>query len=379
MKIIALCFPGTEDICATEIRELCGVDSSQHESAVIFELNEAKVLNYCYMSQTPTKVLGFLGMLKFNSLEEILDYVKKIKLIGWTNKNTTFKVKCTRSGEHKFSSETIMQEVGEIFYEKDQLKVVLDNPEILIYVYIHDNNCYIGIDLTLLDLSKRDYKMFSSAETIKCPIAYSMVRIADYNEKDVLLNPATGSGAIEIEAALFMLQKSVNFYRKNKFCFERLLPFKETFYEGYFDELDNIKTCKLKIYGYASLLSHVKYAQKNAKIAGVDKDIHNTKIDIEWLDTKFEKQTVNKLVTYLPCPSKRRSEHEIIKIYKELFYQIEYILNQNGLFVALTQKNELLKKMAEENKLRMIHERIIMQGKTKFWLNVFEKQASSKK
>jgi len=177
MKIIALCFPGTEDICATEIRELCGVDSSQHESAVIFELNEAKVLNYCYMSQTPTKVLGFLGMLKFNSLEEILDYVKKIKLIGWTNKNTTFKVKCTRSGEHKFSSETIMQEVGEIFYEKDQLKVDLDNPEILIYVYIHDNNCYIGIDLTLLDLSKRDYKMFSSAETIKGPIAYSMVRI----------------------------------------------------------------------------------------------------------------------------------------------------------------------------------------------------------
>src|SRR3989344_2597479 len=140
MKIIALCFPGTEDICAAEIRELCGVDSSQHESAVLFESNEKKLLNFCYFAQSPVKILGFLGYLKFQNLEEILNHAKVINLAGWINKETTFKIKCARFGEHDFNSETIMQEIGAVFYEKDKLKVDLNNPDLVLYIYIYDNN-----------------------------------------------------------------------------------------------------------------------------------------------------------------------------------------------------------------------------------------------
>ena len=122
MKTIAICYPGTEDICATEIRELCGVDSVQHESAVIFETNEKKLIDFCYLSQSTIKILGFLGYTQLTKLEDITSFVEKIKLAGWTNSNTTFKAKCIRIGEHDFNSETVMHEVGGIFYEKDQLK-----------------------------------------------------------------------------------------------------------------------------------------------------------------------------------------------------------------------------------------------------------------
>ncbi len=373
MKTIAICCPGTEDICATEIRELCAVDSLQHESAVIFEAEEKKLINYCYFTQSTIKVLGFLGFLKFQKLKEILDLVKNIKLTGWINSNTKFKVKCTRFGEHDFTSETIMQEVGAIFYEKDKLKVDLNNPDIIIYVYIFNDSCYIGVDLTKIDLSKRDYKMFSPSETIKGPIAYSLLRIADYDEKDLLLNPFSGSGTIEIEAALFALKKSINHYRKDRFHFERLLPFKTIYFDGYFDEIDNIQDYKLKIYGFDNLLAHVKYAQKNAKIAGVGKLIHHSKVDVEWLDTKFEKQTVDKVICFVPSVSKRKSEQNINKVYKELFYQLQYVLKENGMFISIAHKNELLKQFAAENKFKLIHERQVMQGKSKFWVNVFEK------
>lgn len=373
MKIITICSPGTEDICATEIRELCGVDSLQQESAVIFEVDENKLINYCYMSQSAIKILGFLGYQKFNSLDDILKHIQKINLNEWINKNTTFKVKCTRFGEHDFSSEIIAHKIGGFFYEKDQLKVNLTNPDIIIYVYIFDNNCYIGIDLTGMDLSKRDYKMFSPSETIKGPIAYTLLRIANYDKTDILLDPFSGSGIIGIEAALFAIKKSINHYKKDKFYFDRLLPFKKIYYDSFFDDNEKIQDYKLKIFNYDSLLPHVKYSQKNSKIAGVEKVINHSKIDIEWLDTKFEKETIDKIVSFIPCPSKRKSEQEISKIYKELFYQIIYILKENGLFVALTHKNELLIKMAQENRFKMIHERQIMQGKTKFWINVFEK------
>ena len=375
MKIIAICAPGTEDICTTEIRELCAVDSVQHESAVIFETTEKKIIDFCYFSQSTNKILGFLGYLDFKNLDDIIQFTKTINLTGWTNSNTTFKVKCTRLGEHNFRSETIAHEVGEVFYEKDQLKVDLNNPDIIIYVYIFDNNCYIGIDLTHMDHSKRDYKMFSPSETIKGPIAYTLLRLANYDERFVLVNPFSGSGTIEIEAALFALKKSINHYKKDRFHFDRLLPFKEIYFDEYFDELDkNIQNHKLKIYGFDNFLAHVKYAQKNAKIAGVDKAIYSSKMDVEWLDTKFEKETIDKMVSFVPSPSKRKSEQDIQKIYKELFYQLEFILKPEGMFVAITHKNELLKQTAKENKFKIIHERQVRQGKTKFWINVLEKQ-----
>jgi 23S rRNA G2445 N2-methylase RlmL len=187
MRIISICHPGTEDICATEIREYCSVDTELHESAVIFDAPEKVVLQYCYFSQASIRILGFLGYTKFESLEHLIEFAKKISLAGWAKKDTSFKVECTRIGEHDFTSETLQKDLGEVFYEKDKLKVNLSNPDMIIYVYIHDNNCYLGVDMAGFDLSKRDYKMFAPPESLKGTIAYSLLRIANYHPSDVLL------------------------------------------------------------------------------------------------------------------------------------------------------------------------------------------------
>ena len=55
MKFISICYPGIEDICATEIRELCSVDSEQYRTAVVFGAKEQQILKYCYFSQACNK------------------------------------------------------------------------------------------------------------------------------------------------------------------------------------------------------------------------------------------------------------------------------------------------------------------------------------
>ncbi len=373
MKIIAICYPGMEDICATEAKELCLAGFDLHESAIIFEANEAKVLEFCYLSQSSIRVLGFLGYLKFQSMEEIVRHADKINISTWLNKNMTFKVECNRAGEHDFTSETLVAALGEVFHEKYGFKVDLSNPDCIIHAHVFDNNCYIGVDLTRTDLSKRDYKVFAPAETIKAPIAYGLLRIADYQQKDVMLNPYTGSGMIAIEAALYMAKKSINFYRKEVFHFEKLPAFKKVYLEGYFDDIDKkINHDKLEVYATDDILAHVKYAQKNAKVAGVEKLINMSKVELEWLDTKFEEKSITKLIAHLPSPSKHKSDGDIAKIYKEFFYQMEYVLAKGGIIVTLLQKNKLFKQIAAENKFKIIHERRVYQGGESYWVNVSE-------
>ena len=41
-------------------------------------------------------------------------------------------------------------------------------------------------------------------------------------------------------------------------------------------------------------MKFVVFARKNAKIAGIDKQINFSRVDIEWLDLKFKKNSVDK-------------------------------------------------------------------------------------
>jgi len=88
-----------------------------------------------------------------------------------------------------FSSQDIEKETGAFIINNikekkayDQ-KVDLENPDLIFYVYIFNERCYLGIDFCGFDLSKRDYKVFSSASDIKGTIAYSLLRIVGYKKK----------------------------------------------------------------------------------------------------------------------------------------------------------------------------------------------------
>ncbi len=68
-------------------------------------------------------------------------------------------------------------------------------------------------------------------------------------------------------------------------------------------------------------------------------------------------------MTRLPDISKRVPEKEILKCYRDLFYNAEYILKKDGKIVVAVRKTGQVVKIAEEYKFRVIEEREIWQGK----------------
>jgi len=383
MKAIAITHRGIEDVAVLEIKELIKVSSKVNETVVLFE--PKKMIDLCrlaYKAQSIIKVICLFDEFKiqtdFNKiLRTIEKRIKKIDFDKWLDKYKSFKVLCQHLTNDNFSSQDIEKETGAFIIESikqkkryDQ-KVDLENPDLIFYVYIFNERCYLGIDFCGFDLSKRDYKVFSSASDIKGTIAYSLLRIVGYKKEKKLLDPFCSSGIIPIEAALYN-KGSVNYYRKDDFAFLKLKPFEKQNFEQFFTKL-NKKENKNKPLIFASdqQLYHIRSAKKNAKIAAINKDIEFSRADLEWLDTRFDKNEIDLIVTK-PMFSKydlKRTK----KTYDEFFYAAKYILSEKGKIVLISRSMDLLKESTEKHGFKITDERIVWQGQQKLIITVFIK------
>ena len=426
MKGLAICSKGTEDITALEIKEFINSKAEIKDGCVIFNIKKQEDLCLlCYKAQSvdrilflfdnfefrnndvseiipPNKISGLetpsttrSGMISehvknhptkggaskichppqkvvFNDLsEKIKEAVNKIELNEWLGKNKKFRVS-SEIINNSISSAELNENVGEIIFNKFKNKVSLENPDLIFFVFINENSCYLGIDFAGFELKKRQYRIFTHAAALRATIAYSLVRIADYKEDEILLDAFTGSGTIPTESALFISGFPVNYYNKEKFAF---LKFKGIKFDFAKEDKKIKKEKKPKIFGYDSFLGCITNAKKNAKIAGIEKFINFARVDVEWLDTKFGKGKVDRIASNPPVLSKNKNEKDIEKLYNEFFYQAEFILNDKGKIVLITNENSLglLKKAAEKNKFKITEKRNVMHGKEEKVVVVFGK------
>ncbi|MBT4824085.1 hypothetical protein HN695_03090 [Candidatus Woesearchaeota archaeon] len=364
MKGLAICNKGIEDVAAKEVEEITDEVAFVEDSAVVFDTNAEKLAKLTYLGKSIKRTMVLLGRAKINNkfddvLPLIVQLVEELKTEEWLEKKS-FKVVCERIGDHDFASQQIAETVGELLFKKHKTKVVMNNPERIIYVFVNENSLYIGVDFAGMNLSKREYKIFSIGSSLNGALGYALLRIAKVKKKDIILDPFCNSGIIPIEAASYMKNMSPNFYRKDKLLFTRFLKIDPK-------KFDDFKEVKGKIIAYDKLMNFMQATKKNAQIAGVNKNIIISKVDIEWLDTKLDQNQIDKIVTRLPELSKTTNEGDIEKLYKEFFYQLDYILDEAGLMVAIMEKTDFLKTCFKRNeamqKFKIAEERDIMQGK----------------
>jgi len=378
MKGIAITHQGAEEICAAEVKELIGAKAEKRDGAVVFPVKKAEDLcKLSYMGQSIKRVLLLLKESKVSKkLPDAEKALEGQKLKEYFGKATTFRVDCIRKGEHDFQSTDIGEEFGAAIVEMTKAKVNLENPDLIFLVYIQDSSFYFGIDFCGFDLSKREYKIFNSPFSLKGTVAYSLLRMSGYKKTDVLLDPFCDTGAIVIEAAFFASGFSVNNYAKGKYAFQKLKMFEKTDFNKFFEKLDKkvkISGDKFEIYAYDAQLRKMKQAQKNAKIAGINKMVQFSRVDVSWLDIKFKKEQADLIVTALPVYSPRQDISQLEKEYKEFFYQAEYILTKVGKICLICNKPDIVEKHSQAYKFRLDKKQEIMQGGLKLFVLTFSK------
>jgi 23S rRNA G2445 N2-methylase RlmL len=201
-----------------------------------------------------------------------------------------------------------------------------------------------------------------------------LTRLAGYKPGMVLLDPFTHSGAVAIEAAFYAANKPINYYNKDKFAFLRFPQLKDfdadSFFKKHDDKVQDVKG----ITASDSQQRHLKCAEKNAKIAGLNKQINFTRMELEWLDTKFEKESVDRIVSNPPKISRLLTEKGFEKMFQELFYTANFILKPNGRIVILTKNYKQILNHATRYQFNLAANFKIMQGKEELSILIFEKE-----
>ena len=401
MKALAITSKGIEDITALEIKELISSKAEVKDSCVIFNIKKLEELCLlCYKAQSVEKILFLLDNFEFKDFnKEIKKAIAKIDFSKWLDKTTTFRVTCKKIDNENLHSEETAASVGALIIDnikknkKYNQQVELDNPEITFLIFINNNQVYFGIDFSGRDLHKREYKLFAHPASLRSTIAYSLLRIADLKEKQIMLDPFCHSGEIPIEAALFTTNFPVNYYSKDKFAFTKFKPLKKFNFKKFFEDIDkkitkpksqksknskglgNSKNFQSKplVNCFDNKTTNLNAAKKNAKIAGIHKVLNFSRMETEFLEIKLDEQSADKIITHPPDPTRTANPKDIEKLYDEFFYQSEFILKKQGKILTITKKTELLKGAAKKHKFKLEQEREVWSGKQKYEVVVFSK------
>jgi len=376
MKSLAITSKGIEDTASTEIKELINSKCKIEESCVVFDFKKFEDLCLlCYKSQSVDRIIYLIDKFEFKNFSEDFErFLDKSDLSEWIKKYKNFKVECARIGEHDFKSVDAETQFAKFVlkkYKKEEPRFNLKEYDIIFFIYIINDKCYFGIDFAGFELNKRLYKIFLHPGSLRGTIAYALIRESGFQKKDAMLDPFSRDGVVVIESAFYANEFPVNYFKKDKFAFLKLDLGID--YEKFFETLDKKiqKKPKCEIYSFDHLFKYVDFSKKNAKIAGVDKEINFSRTELEWLDIKFKKEVVDRIITNLP----NSKNANLDKIYHEFFYQAEYILKKEGRIAVISVIPDFLKKHAEKHNFIVDKEKDAWSGEQKLQIIVFKKKS----
>lgn len=366
IRALAITNKGLEKSCANELQEFECTKIDSREEIVIFETESyEKLCELCYSLRSASKIMLYFAEINVENFETDAEKeLQKIDFAKFVTKDATFAVKYSKSSKATEDGRIITAVVGEHIYETIKAKVNLTNPEVQIFCYITDKKVHIGLDFSGEDLGKRDYRIFLGHDSLKGNLAFALLKLAKYEPKMTLLDPFCRAGAISIEAALMATRQSPHYYNKKKFAFLKL-PFLKINFDKIFNDIDKQKKkIDAKILCYDPEFPNINAAKKNAKIAGVLDEISFSRSDVEWLDIKFEAESVDRIVTYPLQLSKTAPVRKIEKIYDWFFKNSKFLLRKNGLMLVLMKKQteEMLNKYAAAHNFIAKEKHIVYQG-----------------
>ena len=368
-KAAVVTHQGFEGIAAAEIKELISAKATTAAPGIItFSISQLTDLcKLCYLSQSAIAVLCMLSEFKIAATASataanLKKSIAASDLSLWFGRETSFRVSFepASGSSYEIPSSEIEDAAGSVFFEAVKKatgsapKVNLTSPDVTIAIAASESSAFCGVVINPFDLSKREYRVFSHSSDIKGNLAYSLLRFAGYEPGTYLFDPFTRSGTIAIEAAIFSSGFPISHYRKDTLlsALSRLLPFSKTDFNDFFAAVEKEsaavaekknKSVKPKILASSSSMQHLRGAEKNAKIGGVNKLIRFSRLDIEWLDAKLDERSVDLVVSY---PPQFRStagndqfaaaeNRKLAVLYKNFFYNADFFLKKKGKIVLL--------------------------------------------
>ncbi len=362
MKAIAVCNKGLEAYCAQELKAILHTKLSMLDRIILFESDLVSIALYAYRSQVAKRVLLLLGHIGHHgNLEEALEnLIKNIDFSPYFINGVTFCVRTDKLDYKIYPSQEIEQLAGELIFTKTQATVSLKDPGLLIRIIVTPGDIFITLDTAKEELTKRDYKIFAGSDPFNASTSAAFALFSGFNAKKSCLDISCGAGLLVIESALIATNRSPHYFRKEKFLFPQW-TWSGVDWNKKFELWDKkINSAKPKLQAIDTQNVHVEATKKNAKIAGVIKSLIIARIDIEWLDTKFNKSSIDLVMSMLHFPA--TSLNKIEAWISKSSHQAAYILKPGGIITLLTKYPSQAKLLVSKQGFKLCNEVQFFQG-----------------
>lgn len=350
MKWYVLTHVGAEKALQHELSER-GLSATIAPAACIVEATKEEMAKTLYHLQCATRVLLAVH-------ESSLANINPSLAQEYIGPEETFRVsvEVLPAGPDRTAME-LAAEFGECI----DRAVNLDKPDKTVFFQV-GTKVLCGIDVAG-DLSKRYYRVFSNAHSVKGTLAACVVYA--FKLSGGVLDPFGNTGEIAIESALRSTRTSHLKYRKH----EPVHVIDDERKQFFVDENNEPV---FPVWCFDPKLANLRTAKKNAKLAGVEKSISFSKLDTEWMDVKFGEGEVGNIITIPPPVTKRSSDDTHLK---ELCYQAAFVLKKGGSLVVACETEDTassLIKYANDYKLRLREEVVIYSGNLPYHVMRYE-------
>lgn len=352
MEILYTVNPGIEDIAAEEIKaELGGnVEYSNLSGHVFHVLNTKIEYNALLRLRSINRAFivvyrGFIGR-GFNAL---IDFRKKLYetfneniIDSFISPITTFAVETERVGVHEYTSIDISRIVGDVVIsfisgkKGYKPRVDLRKPQVIIHVFVREENIYVGISLTgPISMHRRGYRIYEHPASLKPTLAYAMITLTGTRDKNVVVDPMCGGGTIAIETRLYHEDISV-------YCMD-INP------------------------------RYIRMARANAYVAGVRDLIEFHVWDARRID-EASIPDIDHIISNPPYGIRYGDPWTIRRLYEIFLEKAFKKLNNNGRITIITTEYNFVRKKALNIGYKRIHERVVKHGGLYPHIIVLEKQ-----
>jgi tRNA (guanine6-N2)-methyltransferase len=331
--------PGLEDVVLSEASEKLSVFEAEMRFCNVGGRVALKI---------PERDVG--NVFKMRSIEHIIKLIKVFQVKGDRSGlnqiynevynldillGSTFRVTSERIGEHDFTSIDIQREAGQALVDKYRRKVSLKNPETIVRVDVAHRICIVGLQKTRVSLRIRYQRVFQHYSALNPIIAYAMLRVADVQPGDRVLDPFCGGGTIIIEAAQV------------------------------WENLD--------LLGIDISPKSIEGAWRNAEAAGVKNKVKFIVGDSLRLDRVLAADwMVDKVVSNLPFGIRSGRLKVIPKIYEGFLRSLKPFLRKNSKVCLLTIHRDLMDYLCERLNYTILSCRQIIHGGLQPWIILME-------
>lgn len=209
MSLFVTCAQGVEKLLCEELIELGFTEVSEGYRGVHVREDSMEAIykiNYC--SRLGGRVLLPLIQFRCYDKRSLYSEVSKIEWTRYLRKGQSLAIDA--NVHHRlirnslFAAQTVKDAICDQLRELKGWRpdVDLKNPDLQLNLFIHDQRAILSFDTSGTALHKRGYRQDAGPAPLQESMAAALLRMADYQGTETLIDPCCGSGTLLIEAAL---------------------------------------------------------------------------------------------------------------------------------------------------------------------------------